>query len=272
VSTTFRSILVNAGRFIMILFAVIFSMGEINFAFARSAHRFVDEGNEAYENGLFDEAAALYEEARDKKPESAVPLLNLGISLYKQGNFSAALAAFQNIEKLDDEIAPQIHYNQGNALARMGEIEESENPQEALEYYRKSVAAYKRTLSMDPNHTESAYNMEVVRMWIRDLVGEFETVSGDNPGSDPSDEQQNEQRREASPGDRNEDQNDGQQEPNDEGDTPSTQSPEAPYVPQDNNIIPRDETAQAILREEQKRREAEARIRGGLSEDDRPTW
>ena len=258
--------------FVIILFAVIFAMGEVNIAFARNATRLVDEGNEAYEKGSFDEAAALYEEARDEKPESAVPLLNLGIALYRQGNYTASLAAFQNIEKIDDEIAPQVHYNQGNALARIGEMEESENPQEALEYYRKSIAAYKRTLSIDPGHTESAYNIEVVRMWIRDLVEGMEIVAGDNTGGDSSDEQQNEQRREDSQGERTEGQNGGQQEHNDEGDTPSIQSPEAPYVPQDDNVIPRDETAQAILREEQKRRESEARIRGGLSEDDRPTW
>jgi tetratricopeptide (TPR) repeat protein len=262
----------HAGRFIIFLLATICVMGEVNPAFARSANQLVDEGNEAYANGSFDEAAALYEEARDEKPESAVPLLNLGIALYKQGNFSAALAAFQNIEKLDDEIAPQVHYNQGNALARIGEMEEPENPQEALEYYRKSIAAYKRTLSMDPGHTESTYNIEVVRMWIRDLLENMEVVSGDNPRDESSDEQQNGQRREASPEERNEGQNGEQQERSDEGDTPSAQSPEAPYVPLDDNIIPRDETAQAILREEQKRREAEARIRGGLSEDNRPTW
>jgi len=263
--------LVKNGRFISVLLAVLVSISGPGFAFARGASRLVAEGNEAFLEGSLAEAAARYEGAREEDPDSPVPLFNLGVVLYEQGNFAAALTAFQNIKRASDELAPLLHYNQGNALARIGEMEESENPQEALEYYLKSVAAYKRVLAIDPGHIESAYNIEVVRTWIRDLVERMENTPGS--GSSPSSPAgQNEQKRETSPGGQNEEQSDGQPDQNNEGDTSPQQPPAIPSVPQDDKAVPRDETAQAILREEQQRREAEARIRGGLSADDRPTW
>jgi tetratricopeptide (TPR) repeat protein len=259
------------GRFIPYLLAVVILMCGSRFAFARGASQLVSEGNEALHKGSLAEAAAIYENAREENPDSPVLLFNMGIVLYKQGNFPAALTAFQNIENVDGELAPRIHYNQGNALARIGEIKESENPEEALEYYMKSVAAYKRVLSIDPDHMESTYNIEVVRIWIRDLVERMEKTPGSGSSSSSS-EKQNEQKRETAPGERREQQDGGEQDQNNGGDTPSEQTPESSSVPLDEEIVPRDETAQAILREEQERREAEARIRGGLSADDRPTW
>jgi tetratricopeptide (TPR) repeat protein len=260
------------GRFILVLLAVVFSMSGSGLVFARGAPKLVDEGNAAFQKGALAEAATRYEDAREENPDSPIPLFNLGIVLYEQGNFPAALAAFQNIETADDELAPLIHYNLGNSLARIGEMEEPENPQAALEYYLKSIAAYKRTLSIDPGHTESSYNIEIVRTWIRDLVERMEKTSGTGSSSRSSPAEQNEQNRQTSPGERSEEQQAGQPEQNNDGDSSSPQSPGSPSVPQDDTNVPRNETAQAILREEQQRRETEAQIRGGMSGDDRPTW
>jgi tetratricopeptide (TPR) repeat protein len=196
----------------------------------------------------------------------------LGVVLYEQGNFPAALTAFQNIETVNDELALLIHYNQGNTLARIGKIEESENPQEALDHYLKSVAAYKRVLSIEPGHKESAYNIEVVRTWIRDLAEKIAQTSAADRSSRSSPEDHNRQKGKTSPGERNEKPKAGKQEQDDEGDTFPQQPPAAPSIPQDERAVPRNETAQSILREEQQRREAEAQFRGGLSEDERPTW
>jgi Ca-activated chloride channel family protein len=267
-----KRILMKNGIYIVVLLAVVFFMSGPSFAFDRGASRLVEEGNAAFREGSLAEAAARYEDARKKNPDSPIPLFNLGVVLYEQGNFSAALAAFQNIETVNEELLPLVHYNQGNALARMGEMEESENPQEALECYLKSVAAYKRVLSIDPGHMESAYNIEVVRTWIKDLVERMEKTSGTGSSTPSSSSGQNEQKRETSPGEQNEEQKAGQPEQNNGTET-SPQQPDAiPSIPKDDITVPRDETAQAILREEQQRREAEARIRGGLSADDRPTW
>jgi tetratricopeptide (TPR) repeat protein len=267
-----KRIFIKNGRFIIVLLAVVFSMSGSGFAFARGASRSVAEGNAAFQKGSLAEASARYEDARGENPDSPVPLFNLGVVLYEQGNFPAALTAFQNIETIDDELTPFIHYNQGNAFARIGEMEESENPQEALEYYLKSVAAYKRVLSIEPGHMESAYNIEIVRTWIRDLVERMEKTSGTGSSSRSSPAGQNEQKSETSPGEQTEEQQAGQPENNNGGDTSPPQSPAIPHIPQDDTNVPRNETAQAILREEQQRREAEAQIRGGSSADERPTW
>jgi hypothetical protein len=239
-------------------------------AFARGAPQLVEEGNAAFKEGSLAEAAVRYEGAREENPDSPVPLFNLGVVLYAQGNFPAALTAFQNIEPVSDELAPLIHYNQGNALARIGKMEESENPREALEDYRRSIAAYKRVLAIDPGNKESAYNIEVVRIWISDLEKQLEKTSsaGSSPRSTPSDA--NGEKQKASPGEQPQGSPDGQSGENDGGDAYTP--PSMPSIPQYENTVPRDETAQGILREEQQRREEEARVRGGWRADEKPTW
>lgn len=156
--------------FIIFMLAVLYTMSGSGLMFARGARRYVEQGNTAFKRGSLAKAASSFEDARAENPDSPVPLFNLGVVLYEQGNFHAALTAFQSIETASGEIVPLIHYNQGNALARIGQMEESENPKEALDYYIKSIAAYKRALSTDSRHTESAYNIEIVRTWVRDLA------------------------------------------------------------------------------------------------------
>jgi tetratricopeptide (TPR) repeat protein len=273
--TTKRTLKKNPLKNYIITFfmpALLFTMSGSGFLFARGASHHVNEGNAAFHKGSLAEAAARYEDALEENPDSPVPLFNLGVVLYKQGNFSAALTAFQSIETTSGELGPLIHYNQGNALARIGKSEESENPQEALDNYFKSIAAYKRALAMDSGHIESAYNIEIVRTWIRDLNEKMGKTSGSGSSFDSLPEEKNEPKPGTSPGEQNEEQKDGQPEDSDgEGSSPP-ESSEIPSVPQDDSIVARDETAHAILQEEKQRREAEARIKGGLSADDKPTW
>ncbi len=258
--------------FIIFMLAVLYTMSGSGFAFARGTSRYVEEGNTAFQKGSLAEAAARYENARAENPNSPVPLFNLGVVLYEQGNFHAALTAFQSIETASGEIVPLVHYNMGNTLARIGKMEESENPQEALDYYIKSVAAYKRALSIDSRHTKSAYNIEIVRTWIRDLAEKMEKTAGSESPFGSSSEEKNEQKPGTSPGEQTEEPENGQPEQDNGGDTTTPESSEIPSIPQDDTIVPRDETAHAILQEEKQRREAEARIKGGLSADDKPTW
>jgi tetratricopeptide (TPR) repeat protein len=256
---------------VLTLSAMLAASGPVS-VFAGGAPRFVDEGNAAYQSGSLAEAAALYEDAREEDPESPVPLFNLGVVLYEQGNYPAALTAFQSIETAEGKIVPLIHYNQGNALARLGKKEESEHPREAMDYYLKSIAAYKRALSIEPGHIGSAYNIEIVRIWIRDLSEKMEETPGSGTSSKSRSEEKKEQNPGTSRGGQSEQQEDLQPEQDEGGDTSPPESYDTPSTPQDEAYVPRDETAHAILQEEKQRREAESRIRGGFSEDDKPTW
>ena len=236
----------------------------------------VEEGNQAYQEGAYHDAAARYETAREEDPDSPVPLFNMGVALYRQGNYTAALTAFQSLQvdgrqASDRNIVALAHYNQGNALARMGRSTGPEGPQDALRLYERSIAAYQRALDLDPEISDAAYNIEVVRHWIEELRDSLSTRAGEQ-GS----EQRPSPRREQQPGDRqpsppgDTDPDGGQDEGPDSPQAP--EAPQAPVQPRDEPGIPRDETAQSILQEERQRREAEANKQGGARSDGRPTW
>ena len=248
-------------------FAVVMVWGRAEGLFARGAAELVAEGNAAFEEGLLAEAIAFYEEARQAAPLSPVPLFNLGVVLYKQNNLPAALTAFQSIEESQEELAANIHYNQGNALARLGREAEDENPEVALELYRQSIAAYKRSLSIEPKHPDAAFNIEIVRYWIDELLDRTTPGSDESSGprsSSSSPSQPNQQ----APSQGENGEQDGTEEPAEQ----PPQAPDSPQTAVEEPWVPRDETAQAILREERERREAEARMRGGIFSNDSPTW
>ncbi|HUV06453.1 MAG TPA: tetratricopeptide repeat protein, partial [Spirochaetia bacterium] len=139
-------------------------------SFARGAEELVDEGNAALLAGLLPEAVSYYERARQASPRSPVPLFNLGIALYKQNNLPAALTAFQSIEDPQGELAALTHFNQGNVLARLARDAEEADPEAALGLYNQSIAAYKRSLSLEPENIDAAFNIEVVRYWVDELL------------------------------------------------------------------------------------------------------
>jgi len=153
----------------------------------------------------------------------------------------------------------------------MGQAVEPRSPGEALQLYERSIRAYQRALDLEPGHRDAAYNIEVVRHWIEELrAGTGEQDAGGDSAGEPSPrrEQQPEGRSPSPPG--GEDpagpQDDGPQAPRE------PEAPQAPAVPRDEPGILRDETAQSILEEEQRRREADAREQGGARAHGRPTW
>jgi tetratricopeptide (TPR) repeat protein len=229
--------------------------------FGRGAAELIAEGNAAMQSGRPAVAAARYEKARAAAPRSAVPLFDLGLALFRQNNYQAALAAFQAIEHPPPDLAAAVHYNQGNALARLGQEAGQSNPKAALDYYRQSIAAYKRALVLNPRYLEAATNLEVVRGWMAALIQRLQPSSqeaarqGQRGGSASPSVPGNQGNQ------REEDDSSGQQPPE-----PPDSSGQAEQGPDS----PLQDTAQAILQEERARREAEAQI-GGYS-DVNPSW
>jgi tetratricopeptide (TPR) repeat protein len=138
----------------------------------------INRGNRAFQQGDFEEAFEYYERAEEENPLSPRPLYNQGTVLYMQGNYHAALEAFKKVNPQSGELSILATYNQGNSLARIGELEEKSNPTEALEYYWDSIGAYRRTLSLDPDFWDAAHNIEVVKYRIRNLLAMMEMMSG----------------------------------------------------------------------------------------------
>lgn len=83
---------------------------------------------------------------------------------YRAGDYERALAA------LSDEPDPDVDYNRGNALARLGRLDEA-------------IAAYERALERDADHADARHNLELLQA-LRDRPPESseDGESGDGEG------------------------------------------------------------------------------------------
>jgi tetratricopeptide (TPR) repeat protein len=179
------------------------------------------------------------------------------LALFRQGNYQAALAAFQRIENPPPVLAAEVHYNQGNALARLGQEAGQSDPKAALDYYRLSISAYTRALALDRHHPGAASNIEVVRGWMAALAGRLRLTSSQEAAGAGS-------ASPSGPGNQGgqQDQLESQQSP-----MPPDSSAEAKPGPD----RPLQDSAPAILQEEQARREAEIQ-NAGVYADANLSW
>ncbi len=216
----------------------------------------VGAGNASYARGELAEAAANYEKARRAAPAAApseaVAMYDLGVALYGQDNPAAALAAFQSIPEAPASLASRLHYNQGNTLARLGRLAQEEQPQQALALYLRSLGAYRRALELDSGYRAAAVNMEVVRRWVEEASSRLAQAPSAPAQGSPG-----------APGPA------AGAKPQDQPRSPPAS--QDPVVEQPRPWELPEESAEAILREESARREAEQSREGRLA-NDYPAW
>lgn len=108
-----------------------------------------------HQQGLLNEAEAIYEEILQSQPRNfGVLQLLAGIATQRK-NFVAAVELFDKALKIDPSHAP-THYNRGVALGYLKRFDE------ALE-------SYDRVLSITPDHAEAHWNLSLWRL----LMGDF---------------------------------------------------------------------------------------------------
>lgn len=194
----------------------------------------IQEGLNQYQEGLFPEAEENFSQARSSRPDDPRLDYNLGSSYYKQKKFQKALQDYTHaaLENSDPQLKKNSLYNSGNALFKMGKLQEAE-------------AAYKKVLTLDPSDMDAKFNLEFVREQLKKKEEEQEQKSDKK---DPSDSEKDEPSKNDSTN-KEEDQESEKEKP---------QSGEK--QPQENN---QSESAQA---KELSQEEAE-QLLGNLSED-----
>jgi Ca-activated chloride channel family protein len=93
-----------------------------------------------------------------------------GAAQYRAGNFGGAadtLAAFDTAE---------ASYNRGNALAKAGKLQEA-------------IAAYDRTLELDPEHADARYNRDLLQKYLEDNPEQQQQPQPQNQGEGEQEQQ-----------------------------------------------------------------------------------
>ena len=119
-------------------------------AWAQAGRGKVNDGNQLYEQGRFEEAHQKYMEALGQNPESPLIRFNAGNALYQSQDFQRALEAYQEaIESGDPGLMGSAWYNLGNTLFRGQQLE-------------PSLEAYKQALRLNSSDVDAKHNLERV--------------------------------------------------------------------------------------------------------------
>ena len=152
----------------------------------------VRRGNRAYERLDYDRAEERYREAQQLSDTCFEATFNLGDALYKQQRFDeaekvfTALAADSTRNDLD---RAHSYYNLGNSLFQQKK-------------YQEALAAYKRSLRLNPADLETKYNYAYTKKYIEDN----QQGGGGGGGTNNQNQNQNDQNQQG--GGQNDQQND----------------------------------------------------------------
>lgn len=142
------------------------------------------EGLELFNNGAYEKAGNKFEDSRWK-----------GAAWYKNGNYEAA---YQEFAKGKDTTSL---YNQGNALAKSGKIEEA-------------IAKYEEVLKRAPEHEDAKFNLDYLKQQ-QQQQNQPQNNNDDNQDEQQDKQESSSQQNQQQSGDENKEQNqDKQQEQN----------------------------------------------------------
>lgn len=141
--------------------------------FGGKAHREVELGNRAYEEGEYEEALRAYTEAGVAAPEAPELHYDIGNVLYRQGDFEGAAEAYTRaVLSAPPTLLPDASYNLGNALYRG-------------ERYEEAVKAFRRALEARPGDRDAKRNLELA---LRQLEARQQPQAGQDEEQKPRDE------------------------------------------------------------------------------------
>lgn len=176
--------------------ALILTLLSMNTLQGQNLHAYgqdIRKGNEAFENGAWEEAASAYDLAGDEQPDAFIPKFNKGTALIESGDIEgsgkALLEALQATE--DPILQSDALYNLGNLLMQTGN-------------FKEATGAYIESLKRNPNRSDAVYNLNRAMEKQKEQEKEQqqnknkpedqeEENKADNPNEQPQDEQENQE-------------------------------------------------------------------------------
>ena len=149
--------------YLVLLLAILIPMPQTSYAFEwASLWKNQDQrAKSALESGDSNQAAELFKDPEWKAAAS-----------YRAENYQ------QTIEALESAKTPDAHYNKGNALAKMGNLQEA-------------IQSYEQALKLDPTHEDAKYNRDLIKDYLEKDADNNQQNKNQNQNSDQGDDQQN---------------------------------------------------------------------------------
>lgn len=115
-----------------------------------SAEKLNQDGNDAFTKEQFEEALSAYQSAQIENPELAEPYYNSANTLYRQGDYAAAMEQLQIALSYaeGDTLAENSYFNLGNSFFNNQELD-------------PAVENYKQALLLNPDDQDAKYNLEL---------------------------------------------------------------------------------------------------------------
>ena len=135
-----------------------------------------NDGLRAYEEGRFAKAVAEFQLILDRDGESPELRYNLGVSLYKQGDYKKAFDAFDaaTLAGAEADLTLRCLYNEANCLFRMAEAMarldadglamDKESLIDMIGFYAQSRRSYRAVLKTEHRFDKAAFNLEMVKI------------------------------------------------------------------------------------------------------------
>lgn len=180
-----------------------FLMTQTNNAYAQSAKKLINQGNQLYQQGKYKDAALYYGQSLQKDTSLASKsAYNLGNALYQQHQNEAARKAFEAASRRvnDQKEKAQIDYNVGNTYM-------------AEKKWQEAIEAYKNTLRKNPQDADAKYNLAYAKAMLQKNgnEGKNEDKQQDKKEQEKKDQKENQQQQEQQNQDKQNEENKDQQ-------------------------------------------------------------
>ncbi|MEQ3661000.1 MAG: VWA domain-containing protein [Glaciecola sp.] len=201
------------------------------------------QGLDSYQNEDYETASQLFKNQMWK-----------GAALYKQQNYEAALEAFQQVP------GAESHYNQGNTLAKIGQLQDA-------------IAQYEKALALHPGHANAMANKKLIEELLEQQEQQ-ENQDSESSEQDSSGEQNQQEQQDGQQQDGEQSQNGEQNQQQDQGsEQDQDQEQESESQQSGNNGEPKDEQGQEqaeSTEEQQNEQEQNAQQAGEEAENEKP--
>ena len=176
-------------RLFYILFVLLFAAGVPDAAAQTQQWKLMHQGNRAFRNNKFDDAADYYRAALKTNPKDARAHFNLGDTYLAKGDMKAAMAEYYSVVSLEKNAVVK-----GMAFHNRGYIYQKQagtNAKEKQQLLRKAIEEYKNALRLRPNDDGTRYNLALCQKQLRDEQNKKDQKQDDQKS--PQQQQDNKQ-------------------------------------------------------------------------------